>query len=69
MILPKARRERCAVIASYCRRLSLRQTAVALCEQATPTPEAFVEQVLAAEWAHREVSRRARLMTRRASRR
>lgn len=64
MILPKARRERREVIASYCRRLSLSQTAVALCAQATPTQEVFVEQVLAAELAHREVSRRARLMTR-----
>lgn len=64
MILPKARRERRQVIAGYCRRLSLSQTAVALCEQATPTQEAFVEQVLAAELAPREVSRRARLMTR-----
>ncbi len=64
MMLPKARRERRAVIAGYCRRLSLSQTAVTLCEQATPTQEAFLEAVLAAELTNREVGRRARLLTR-----
>ena len=64
MILPKVRRERREVIASYCKRLSWSQTAVALCEQATPTQEVFLEQVMAAELANREVGRRARLLSR-----
>ena len=64
MILPKARRARREVIASYCKRLSWSQTAVALCEQATPMQEAFLEQVMEAELAHREVGRKARLLSR-----
>ena len=62
MILPKTRRDRRAVIASYCKRLSWSQTAVALCEQATLTQEVFLEQVMAAELANREAGRRARLI-------
>ncbi len=61
---PTTRRERREVIASYCKRLSWSQTAVALCEQATPTQEGFLEQVMAAELANREVGRRARLLSR-----
>lgn len=64
MILPKARRERREVIAQYCKRLSWSQTAVAWCEQASPTQEEFLEQVMAAELANREVGRRARLLSR-----
>lgn len=64
MILPKARRERREVISGYCRRLSWSQTAVSLCEQATPMQEVFLEEVMAAELANREVGRRARLMSR-----
>lgn len=64
MILPKARRERREVIAGYCKRLSWSQTAVTLCEQATPMQEVFLEQVMAAELANREVGRRARLLSR-----
>ncbi len=63
-MVPKERRERRAVIASYCKRLSWSQTAVGLCEQATPSQEVFLEQVMAAELAHREVGRKARLLTR-----
>lgn len=51
-------------IGGFCRRLVLSQTAVTLCEQATPTQEAFLYTVLAAEIAHREAGRRARLLTR-----
>lgn len=51
-------------IASYCRRLALSQTLVTACEQATASQEAFVHAVLAAELAHREAGRRARLLTR-----
>ena len=51
-------------IGRFCRRLVLSQTAVTLCEQATPTQEAFLYTVLAAEIAHREAGRRARLLTR-----
>ena len=58
------RRARREVIAGYCKRLSWSQTAVALCEQATPTQEGFLEQVMAAELANREVGRRARLLSR-----
>ncbi len=64
MILPKARRERRERIAAYCKRLSWSQTAVALCEQAAPMQEVFLEEVMAAELANREVGRRARLMSR-----
>lgn len=64
MILPKARRERREVIAGYCKRLSWSQTAVALCAEATPTQEIFLESVMAAELAHRDVGRRARLLSR-----
>lgn len=64
MIVPKARRERRAVIARYCKRLSWSQTAVGLCEEATPTQEVFLEQVMAAELTNREVGRRARLLSR-----
>ena len=64
MILPKARRERRDVIASYGKRLAWSQTAVTLCEQAAPMPEGFLEQVMAAELANREVGRRARLLSR-----
>lgn len=64
MILPKARRDRREVISGYCRRLSWSQTAVSLCEQATPMQEVFLEEVMAAELANREGGRRARLMSR-----
>jgi DNA replication protein DnaC len=64
MITPKQRRDQRAAIAQRCRRLSWSQTAVDLCAQATPSQEAFLLQVLDAELAHREVSRRARLLTR-----
>jgi DNA replication protein DnaC len=64
MILPKARRERRERIAAYCKRLSWSQTAVTLCEQAAPMQEVFLEEVMAAELANREVGRRARLMSR-----
>jgi DNA replication protein DnaC len=64
MMLSKARRTRREVIASYCKRLSWSQTAVTLCEQATPLQEVFLEQVMAAELANREVGRRARLLSR-----
>ncbi|MCY0863696.1 MAG: IS21-like element helper ATPase IstB [Sulfobacillus sp.] len=64
MILPKARRERRERIAGYCKRLAWSQTAVTLCEQAAPLQEAFLEEVMAAELANREVGRRARLLSR-----
>ncbi len=64
MMLSKARQARREVIAGYCKRLSWSQTAVALCEQATPMQEAFLQQVMAAELANREVGRRARLLSR-----
>jgi DNA replication protein DnaC len=64
MILPKARRDLRDVIARYCKRLSWSQTAVGLCEEATPTQEVFLEHVMAAELANREVGRRARLLSR-----
>lgn len=51
-------------IAGFCRRLTLSQTAVTLCESATPTEEAFLARVLAEEIAHREAGRRARLLSR-----
>lgn len=60
----QARRERRALIASYCKRMAWSQTAVSLCEQASAQQERFLEQVMAAELAHREVGRRARLLTR-----
>lgn len=64
MMLSKARRERREVIARYCKRLSWSQTAVTLCEAANPTQEEFLEQVMAAELANREMGRRARLLSR-----
>lgn len=63
-MIPKPRRERREVIAGYCKRLSWSQTAVTLCEQATPTQEEFLAQVMEAELANREVGRRARLLSR-----
>jgi len=56
-----ARRQR---VAAACRRLSLSQQAVALCEAAKPGQEAFLLQVFEAELAHRETQRRTRLLTR-----
>jgi len=64
MILPKARRERREVIGRYCKRLSWSQTAVGLCEEASPLQEIFLEEVMAAELANRETGRRARLLSR-----
>lgn len=64
MMVPKVRRERREVISRYCKRLSWSQTAVALCEQAAPAQEVFLEAVMAAELANREVGRRARLLSR-----
>lgn len=64
MILPKARRERREVISHYCKRLSWSQTAVRLCEEASPLQEIFLEEVMAAELANRETGRRARLLSR-----
>ena len=56
-----ARRQR---VAAACRRLSLSQQAVTLCEQARPGQEAFLVTVLEAELAHRETQRRTRLLNR-----
>jgi hypothetical protein len=56
-----ARRQR---VAAACRRLSLSQQAVTLCEQARPGQEAFLVTVLEAELAHRETPRRTRLLNR-----
>ena len=56
-----ARRQR---VAAACRRLSLSQQAVTLCEQARPSPEAFLMTVFEAELAHRETQRRTRLLNR-----
>jgi DNA replication protein DnaC len=62
---PRPGRTACrAAIAQYCKQLSWSQTAVSLCEHATPTQERFLEQVMAAELAHREVGRQARLLSR-----
>lgn len=56
-----ARRQR---VATACRRLSLSQQAVTLCETAKPGQEAFLMTVLEAELTHRETQRRARLLNR-----
>ncbi len=64
MITPQERAARRATIAQYCRKLVLTQTAVNLCEDATPRQEAFLLTVLAAELAQRDVNRRARLVAR-----
>lgn len=64
MINPQERAERRAEIAQYCRKLVLTQTAVALCEEATPRQEEFLLTVFRAELAQREVNRRARLIAR-----
>lgn len=56
-----ARRQR---VAAACRRLSLSQQAVTLCEAARPSQEAFLLMVLEAELAHRETPRRTRLLNR-----
>ena len=61
---PKSRRERREGIGRYCKRLSWSQTAVGLCEEASPLQEIFLEQVMAAELANREAGRRARLLSR-----
>lgn len=62
--MPKERRERRAVMARDCKRLSWSQTAVGLCEHATPSQAVVLEPGMAAELAHREVGRKARLLTR-----
>lgn len=59
------RQQRRNDISGFCKRLVLTQTAVTLCETvATPTQEAFLHQVLAAELAQRETNRRHRLVSR-----
>ncbi len=64
MMVSKTRRERRETVAGYCKRLSWSQTAVQWCEQASPLQELFLEQVMAAELANREIGRRARLLSR-----
>lgn len=64
MMVSKTRRERRETLASYCKRLSWSQTAVHLCEEASPLQELFLEQVMAAELANREIGRRSRLLSR-----
>lgn len=64
MILPQVRRGRCEVISASWRCLSWSPTAVSRCEQATPQQAVFFEEVRAAELAHREVGRLARLLSR-----
>ena len=64
MITPQERAARRATLAQHCRKLVLTQTAVHLCEDATPREEAFLLTVLEAELAQRDVNRRARLVTR-----
>lgn len=64
MILPKAHRQRRERIAAYRQRLSWSQTAIALGEQAAPMQAVFLEEVMAAELANREVGRQARLLSR-----
>ena len=62
---PAARLAHRQTLAGYCRRLSLSQLAVQLCEaEATPKQEAFLVQVFAAELDHRETVRRTRLLQR-----
>lgn len=64
MMTPQARTARRATIAQHCRKLVLTQTAVHLCEDATPRQEEFLLAVLEAELAQRDVNRRARLVAR-----
>lgn len=64
MISPPERAARRAEIAQCCKKLLLSQTAVALCEEATPRQEAFLLTVFQAELVQRERNRRARLVTR-----
>ena len=64
MTISLERAQRREDIATFCKRLVLTQTAVALCDQATPTQEAFLHQVLAAELAQRDINRRERLRAR-----
>ena len=64
MITPQERAARRATIAQHCRKLVLTQTAVHLCEDATPRQEEFLLTVLEAELAQRDVNRRARLVAR-----
>lgn len=64
MMTPQDRADRRARIAQYCRKLVLTQTAVQLCEGATPRQEEFLLAVLEAELAQRDVNRRARLVAR-----
>jgi DNA replication protein DnaC len=64
MISPQDRAARRTAMSQYCRQLVLTQTAVALCETATPRQEEFLLTVLRAEIAQREANRRARLVAR-----
>lgn len=64
MITPQERAARRADIAQCCRQLVLTQTAVQLCEKATPRQEEFLLQVLRAELVQRDHNRRARLLAR-----
>ena len=64
LVAPAERLARRQRVAAACRRLSLSQQAVTLCEQARPSPEAFLMTVLEAELAHRETQRRTRLLNR-----
>jgi DNA replication protein DnaC len=64
LVAPADRLARRPRVAAACRRLSLSPQAVTLCEQARPSPAAFLMTVLEAEWAHRETPRRTRLLNR-----
>ena len=64
MISPPERAARRAEIAQCCKKLVMTQTAVALCEAATPRQEEFLLAVFHAELAQRDVNRRARLVAR-----
>jgi DNA replication protein DnaC len=64
LVAPAERLARRQRVAAACRRLSLSQQAVTLCEQARPSQEAFLMTVLEAELAHREAQRRTRLLNR-----
>lgn len=65
MLITKARENVRNEISSFCRRLSLSQNSVHLCqEEGTPRLEAFLHRVLAEEVASREKSRKTRLLAR-----
>ena len=64
LVAPAERLARRQRVAAACRRLSLSQQAVTLCETAKPGQEAFLATVLEAELAHRETQRRTRLLNR-----